>query len=150
MENQQPKKRGRPRTRPIVERVHCGRSGPRPHVWVCGPDEYKHSMYMPFLRSKAQANYRGEPWELSFDQFYELWKDEWPNRGRKPDDICMTRNDPDSAWDTSNTILITRSEHLKRQGGHRADQGLKYYKKGPPGRPLKQPKPVIKKRKTNG
>lgn len=150
MEDQQPKKRGRPRTKVPKEKLYTGRTGPRPHVWMCGPDEYKHSMYMPWMRAKAQARFRNEDWSMSFEEFYELWKIEWPNRGRKPDDICMTRDDPDGAWDVDNTILITRSEHLKRQGGHRASLGMKYYKKGPPGRPAVNPKPVVKKRNANG
>lgn len=106
---------------------------PRPHVWKSGTDEYRHKMYTPWMRARAQANFRGEEWALSFNEFYELWKDEWPNRGRAPDDICMTRDDFDGPWDTKNTFLLTRKEHLKRQGEARAIKGPKYYKKGPPG-----------------
>lgn len=120
-----------------------GRSGPRPHVWHSGPDEFKHSMYMPWMRSKAQANFRNEVWSMTFEEFYELWKDQWHERGRGPDDVCMTRNDPDGPWDKANTIIVTRYEHLLRQSSHRASQGMKYYKKGPPGRPA----PPIKYKK---
>lgn len=93
-----------------------GRKAPRPHVWVSGPDEYRHTMYMPWLKAKAQANFRGETWKLTFDEFYSLWKDDWSKRGRKAEDMCMTRNDPNGAWDYKNTLIITRHEHLKRQG----------------------------------
>ena len=29
-----------------------GKKGPRPHVWICGPDEYKHQ-----ISSKVSCNY---------------------------------------------------------------------------------------------
>lgn len=147
---QQPKKRGRPKTKVERERLYVGKTGPRPNVWICGPDEFKHSMYMPWMRAKAQAKFRDEPWDLSFEEFYELWKDDWHQRGRGPDDVCMTRDDIDGVWDKKNTIIITRHEHLIRQSVTRASQGMKYYKKGPPGRPTPNPGPVIKKRNTHG
>jgi len=89
---------------------------PRPHVWLCGPDEYKHSMYVPWMKAKAQANFRGEEWDLSFDEFYLLWREEWPNRGRQPEDMVMTREDTEGVWNKKNTILMTRREHLVRHG----------------------------------
>lgn len=132
------KKPGRPRTRPIP--VKKGPAvGPRPHTWYSGPEERRHSMYMPWNRAKAQANFRKEAWDLTFEQFYEIWKDDWEKRGRQADDLCMTREDPDGAWDIKNTVLVTRHEHLKRQGQYRIEKGMKYYKKGPPG---KKSKPI--------
>jgi hypothetical protein len=98
----------------------------RPHVWKCGPDEYKHSMYTPWMKARAQAKFRGETWELSFEQFYELWRDEWPNRGRQPDNIVMTREDTEGKWNKKNTILMTRKEHLVRHGRMRKGE-----KRGP-------------------
>lgn len=116
-----------------------GGRGPRPHVWVCGPDEYKHSMYMPWQRASAQARFRNEGWDLSFEQFYELWKDEWNNRGRQPDNMCMTRDDYEGAWEIGNVTVVTRREHLQRQQANRHSPGYK----GPKcGRPLKPITPV--------
>lgn len=94
-----------------------GRKGPRPHVWKCGADEYKHSMYEPWMKSKAQANFRKEEWNLTFEEYYTLWKDEWPNRGRSGDSMCMTRQDFDGPWDSKNAVIMSRKEHLKRSGG---------------------------------
>lgn len=103
-----------------------GKKGPRPHTWKLGAEigEYKHSMYLPWLRAKAQANFRNEPWELTFEEFYDLWKDDWPNRGRQPENMCMSRQDPDGAWDATNAMIITRKEHLTNQ--NKARLGTKY------------------------
>ena len=108
---------------------HTGRGAKgilRPQLWLCGPDEYKHDMYIPWLRAKAQANFRGEGWSLSFEEYYDLWKNDWNNRGRKADNVCMTRKDADSPWDVSNVMLITRKEHLAEQGRQRTGQSMRY------------------------
>ena len=112
-------------------RIRTGRTGPRPHVWRCGPDAYKHSMYMPWQRSKAQANFRGEEWLLSFEEYYDLWKELWPQRGRGSDDYCQSRHDPDGPWDTKNTVIITRKEHLVNQTSLRSQGKLKHKRPGP-------------------
>ena len=104
-----------------------GRKGPRPHTWIIGPDDpYKHSMYLPWLKAKAQANFRDEEWELTFEEYYTLWKDEWPNRGRAAEQMCMSRKDFDGAWSIDNAIIINRHEHLKLQGLMRKEQSMSY------------------------
>lgn len=94
----------------------------RPHVWLSGPDEFKHSMYWPWQKTKAQAKFRGEDYSLTFDEYYELWKDDWHNKGRKADNICMTRRDPAGGWHKDNVELVTRQEHLIRQGFYKQHQ----------------------------
>ena len=102
----------------------------RPHVWLCGPDEYRHQMYTPFLKAKAQANYRQEGWSMTFDDFFDLWNGKWERRGRKPDDLCLTRIDVEKPWTRDNVYIIERLEHLKMQNQKRI--GKTYNKrKGP-------------------
>ena len=109
------KKKGRPRTKsPKVPKTR-GAYGPRPETWITGPDEYKHSMYTPWQRMKAQAAFREEPWDLSFEDFYNAWKDCWHKRGRGPDDLCMTRIDYDGVWDKDNIEIIDRTQHCQKQ-----------------------------------
>lgn len=107
---------------------------PRPQVWKTGPSQTKHVMYMPYLRSKAQANFRGEEWNMSFDDFYSVWDGKWDQRGRKGHNLCMTRVDETQAWTTSNVELITRKQHMVRQGSIRVakrpldwPEGMSYY-----------------------
>ena len=95
------------------------RAAPRPEVWIIGPDEDRHRMYHPWQVAKAQANFRGEVFELEFEEYYQLWRDDWDNRGRQPDNVCMTRCDKDGAWSVDNVVIITRKEHLQEQGQSR-------------------------------
>ena len=119
------KKRGRPRVKPVKPKG-SGRKGPRPHVWICGPDEYKHSMYTPWMMARAQANFRNEEWDLSFDEYYEIWKEQWSNRGRKADSVCMTRQDWGGPWSKDNVVIVIRKEHLAAQAEARSGLEIKY------------------------
>lgn len=95
----------------------------RPHTWLVGPDEYKHSMYIPFLKMRAQAKFRNEPFELEFEEFYNLWNGSWHKRGRGAEDLVCARIDWQIGWSLDNIYLITRAEQCKRQGEYK--QGRK-------------------------
>lgn len=90
----------------------------RPHVWLIGADagKFKHDMYHPWQMARAQAKYRNELWELEFEDYYLLWRDHWEQRGRGPDDMCMTRRDPDLPWSRDNICIILRSDHARLCG----------------------------------
>lgn len=90
------------------------RSGPRPHCWKV-QGELNHSQYLAFLQMRAQASYRKETFNLTFEDFQLLWKDRWDMKGRGSDNYCLTRQDPEGAWDLSNVHCILRLEHLRRQ-----------------------------------
>jgi hypothetical protein len=109
----------------------------RPHVWYTGPDEYKHSMYQPWLMAKAQAAYRGEEWTLDFEDYYNAWNGLWDQRGRTTDGLCMTRKDYSDAWTKDNIEIITRKEHFQRQRQKRADAGYEIFGRGPDTKPRK-------------
>lgn len=108
-----------------------GKYGLRPHVWVTGPDPFKHDMYHPWQLAKAQANFREEGWTITFDEYYNIWKDYWHQRGRKGDDYCLTRITASLPWTLSNVEIITRREFLQRQGLIR--KGATYKKRKPKG-----------------
>ena len=100
-----------------TKRGRGGPKGPRPHIWKTGPyDEVRHKMFTPWMVGKAQANFRGEEWNLSFEEYYQMWKDDWHNRGRKGDNVCMTRLDDEGPWDVDNAVIMCRKEHLRIQG----------------------------------
>ena len=117
------KKKGRPRKTSMeidIPKPKGGR-GPRPHIWKCGPDPKLHAMYMPWLRAKSQSDYRlrqglevGE-FKLSFDDWVELWGENWNFRGKGPDSYCMTRKDYNKDWVLDNCEIVGRLEHLRRQ-----------------------------------
>lgn len=102
----------------------------RPHVWVTGTDPVRHEQYHCWQMHKAQCKYRGEEFDLSFEQYEELWQGLWHKRGRTPQDVCMTRIDWDGAWEWGNVEVITRAEHFKRQGLYRQARMLENLSKG--------------------
>jgi hypothetical protein len=116
---------------PQVREIKKRKGGPRPHTWITGPDEEKHDMYHPWQLVKAQAKFRGEDFNLTFEDFYELWEGYWKFRGRDPEDLCMTRKDSSQAWSRANCSIITRREHLQNQGFSRKNEYRKYNRKTP-------------------
>lgn len=90
--------------------------GPRPQSWISGPDETRHVQHCAWRQQKNQAQWRGEEWDLSFEDWVALWGDLWPLRGRLVTDYCMTRQDWEGAWTRTNAHVITRSEHARMQG----------------------------------
>jgi hypothetical protein len=77
--------------------------------------EIPHAQYLAFLQMRAQANYRKEVFELTFEDFQTLWQENWYRKGRASEDYCLTREDPDGPWNRENAICIQRIDHLRRQ-----------------------------------
>lgn len=106
----------RPRVlRPVRPTRHQGRPGPRPFMWKTGPDPRTHEQYTAWLKARAQAQFRGEAWDLTFEQYQELWGDLWEERGRTRDSLCLSRADYEKGWSLANCQVVTRREHAARQ-----------------------------------
>ena len=101
----------------------------RPHMWVTGPDPDLHKMYIPYLRAKAQANFRDEGWDMTFEDWADIWHGIWDQRGRQVDCLCITRIDESEAWSPKNCEIIERREQLIRRG--LAQRGKKYRPRKP-------------------
>jgi hypothetical protein len=89
--------------------------GPKPHRWITGPDPERHKTYIPFLKQKAQAMFRKEFWDLTFEQWEKIWDGRFHLRGRGADNLCMMMEDPDLGWTDTNAVIVTRREQLCRQ-----------------------------------
>lgn len=90
-------------------------------------DELLHKKHWGFLRQKAQANFRGEGWELTIEEFFELWTDDlWAQRGRKIDNYCMVRIDPEKSWSKENCAIILRYQQLVRNRNPRKNPDLRF------------------------
>ena len=78
-------------------------------------DKFDRARNMTWHRMRAQANYRGEPWELSFDDYREFWPTEelWAQRGRSTESLCMTRIDPEGPWSRSNAVVLPRIDQAR-------------------------------------
>lgn len=70
-----------------------------------------------YSRSKNQAKHRGQLWQLSFDDFVNMWKldDRYLQRGRGSNNYHMCRIDDVQGWTKSNVQIIRRGEHLKQR-----------------------------------
>jgi hypothetical protein len=90
------------------------RTGLRPHVWKYQGQE-NHDQHIAWLRMRAQAQYRGETFALSMEEFQRLWLGNWHRRGRAVTDLCLTREDPNGAWIWGNVLCIPRIDHLRRK-----------------------------------
>ena len=92
---------------------------PRPHIWVSGPDPIDHAIYRTWATSRAQAHFRSEVWELTFEEYLAIWRPHWSRRGRESDSLCLTRIDFSEPWCTDNVALITRADHARKHPPHK-------------------------------
>ena len=89
-----------------------------PKYWKTGTCPISRDKKYAYLKHKSQANYRGESYELTFDDWCSLWPDElWHRRGRRVDDLCLTRWDFNGEWSTVNTVVCTRRDHFRIKSG---------------------------------
>ena len=75
-----------------------------------------------WARARAQAEYRGEIWDLDFDSFCRIMtEDVWQRRGRDSDSLCLCMYDPEQGWRVGNIALLTRkmmiTQAIKRRFG---------------------------------
>jgi hypothetical protein len=77
-------------------------------------DPFMHSRNLAFLRSRAQAKFRGEVWELTLNEFFNFWNtiDRWNQRGRQAENLVLTRRDELLPWNTKNCVIMTRYSNL--------------------------------------
>jgi hypothetical protein len=78
-------------------------------------DPFDHARFLPYIRSKFQAIYRKEAWDLEFSEWCEFWSTPaiWARRGRAGDSLCLTRIEEDQSWSKDNCVLVFRVDHLK-------------------------------------
>ena len=88
---------------------------PKPTAWKAGPNERLHVMHHHWHRSRAQALFRNEPWDLPFAVWAEIWGTDFELRGRDRSGLCMTRCDFSRPWHADNVVIITRGQHARRQ-----------------------------------
>lgn len=78
-----------------------------------------HQINHAYQRLKAQWRFRGESWDLTLDEFQQLWDGRWHRHGRRPNDLCLTRQDPQQSWTLANCQIISRRQHLQELGRQR-------------------------------
>ena len=95
----------------------------QPESWKSGPDPLKHEKYYAWLKHRSQARYRGEPYDITWEDWEQLWSDEdFLQRGRSRDSLCLGRRNLKQSWSLENCYVGTRAEHLKRSSEFRKDR----------------------------
>jgi len=82
--------------------------------WCTGPDPQLHQMYVAFGWHRVSSRLRGDEWDLAWEDWRDIWLPCWHLRGRRSQDLCLTRQDWELPWHRDNIELITRSEHSRR------------------------------------
>ena len=124
MENYKPKYANYVSTR-IKGQCKGGGNAVNPERWIHGSDIITRDKYYAFLQHKAQARFRKEDYQLTFDDWQELWPiDLWLQRGRNADGLCLSRHDFEDGWSVENVDVMSRREHLKKK------RGMEYKKNG--------------------
>lgn len=70
-----------------------------------------------WARHRAQAKHRGEAYELTLEEFTDMWHtqgitDRTQHTGRRSDSVSMVRINPLLPWRKDNCEFLTRGEYL--------------------------------------
>ena len=72
-----------------------------------GLDNWSNERARSFLRSRAQAHFRHESWELTRPQYFQFWNtpELWKQRGRQRLSLVLTRKDSEKPWSIKNCCI---------------------------------------------
>jgi hypothetical protein len=91
-----------------------------PSSWKYGSDDYVHESHYAYLKHRSQARFRGEDYQLTFEEWHSLWTPETlSQRGRSSESLVLTRINWDLEWSLTNVTLVNRKHHLKLNGQRR-------------------------------
>jgi hypothetical protein len=68
----------------------------------------------PFLLAKNQAKLRQQPWQLTREEYDQLWQGKEDQRGRSSSSLSLCRLDFNKAWQKDNCVLMSRGEFRKK------------------------------------
>lgn len=68
-----------------------------------------------YLMAKAQARFRDEPWELTFEDYYSHWRGNTHWRGRSEHSKSLTRINDRLPWRPDNIRLVSRRDAITRR-----------------------------------
>ena len=73
-----------------------------------------------FLRTRCQAKFRSEVWNISWEYYRDLWmyNDQHLQKGKGANDLIFARIDPYGDWTESNTQIERKYEHTSRLKTH--------------------------------
>ena len=109
---------------PVKIKRRMGRQpGPRPDLWAVGPDPLRHAKHIAWARSRAQAHFRGETWNLTFEEYEQFWGDQWHRRSRQRGGLMLMRKDWHEPWSVANCFLGDRDNYHYQQLERKLENG---------------------------
>lgn len=95
-------------------------------------DRFSTERRLAWVRGRAQAEYRGEDWRITWADFCVFWPTEerWQQRGRHTEALVLSRFDYEKPWTRKNCCIITRYQHLCASRARRAGKDMNQYYKG--------------------
>ena len=87
----------------------------KPRIWARRhKDLFEHARYIPFLRARAQCNFRHEEFELTFEDWCAFWStpELWQRRGRDSGSLSLMRIDWERPWSRENCCLMNRKTQI--------------------------------------
>ena len=96
--------------------------GPRPDLWLVGPDPKLKRLRRRWLMARCQAKFWGQVWRLSWEQYRDTWSPHIDELGRTKESLNLVRRDTTRGWTIKNVHLMNRLEAMlrKTKGKHRA------------------------------
>jgi len=88
--------------------------GPRPHMWITGPDPIVQRLRRRWLLAKNQAKYWNQPWHITWDQYRDLMLDHEAQLGNRKQAMNLCRVNKTEAWSIGNVTIMTQSEAGQR------------------------------------
>lgn len=76
------------------------------------PDQEKVAKNKAYCRAVCQARYRGEAWSLTREEYFHIWGEYWPLRGRSVNDYCMIMRNPKIGWTADNAMIVKRKDFI--------------------------------------
>lgn len=73
-----------------------------------------------FIRQRANARQRGVGWELTFEQWWDLWEKsgKWEQRGKRSKEYCMARKLDDGPYSLENVYITTNKKNSQEAFFH--------------------------------
>lgn len=97
-----------------------GKRKTHPENYVTGPDPVRRNKYYAWIKHRNQARFRGEDYDLTFEDWCTLWTDErWEQRGKKSENLCLCRTDRTASWSLANCEIVPRYDLLVYNAQHR-------------------------------
>ena len=92
-------------------------------IYIRHKDPFNQQRHLAWSRARAQAAFRDEQWQLTFNDWCHFWSTEelWAQRGRANESLCLTRYDETAPWSLKNCCLIKRYNHLRIKNRKRWD-----------------------------